>query len=194
MPNESKKIAYLAPHQRTILSAFQEDSWPIRIDDPLPPREEHDTKRTLHDAINSLNRGHETEIIIFRGDGDGLGILWEVVNEADDQLISHDHNGKPPDLRTPIWDRDRKQLRVGDQVIKHFRVPAPCQEAILAAFNKDGWPARIDDPLPPSEDQDCKRGLSDAIAGLNRCHKTEDIIRFKGDGSGSGVVWEIVAD
>jgi len=31
----------------------------------------------------------------------------------------------------------------------------------LGAFEDDGWPPRIDDPLPPQKDQDSKRRLAD---------------------------------
>jgi hypothetical protein len=34
-------------------------------------------------------------------------------------------------------------------VVKEFKLPAPNQETILTAFQEEGWPPRIDDPLPP---------------------------------------------
>ena len=91
----------------------------------------------------------------------------------------------------PEWDRDLQELRFGGRVIKQFKVPAPNQEVILAAFEEEGWPARIDDPLPPQHDQDPKRRLHDTINSLNRNHRC-DAIRFLGDGSGLGVRWTLV--
>ena len=38
--------------------------------------------------------------------------------------------------------------------MKQFKVPSPTQESILAAFEEEGWPAAIDDPLPPQPEQD----------------------------------------
>ena len=59
----------------------------------------------------------------------------------------------PPAVEVkPKWDRARQELRLGDAVVKQFKVPAANQERILAAFEEDGWPVRIDDPLPPSSD------------------------------------------
>jgi hypothetical protein len=89
----------------------------------------------------------------------------------------------------PYWDRDRQELRVGVQVVKQFKVPAPNQEIILAAFHEENWPVRIDDPLPPRPDLEPKRRLHDTINSLNRNQKTE-LMRFLGDGSGQGVRWE----
>jgi hypothetical protein len=92
----------------------------------------------------------------------------------------------------PKWDRERQELRVGDVVVKQFKVPAANQERILAAFEEDGWPIRIDDPLPPAVEQDPKRRLHDTINSLNRNQKRH-LIRFIGDGSGQGIRWELVS-
>jgi len=93
----------------------------------------------------------------------------------------------------PHWDADLQELRVNGLIVKQFKVPAPNQEMVLAAFQEEGWPARIDDPLPPQADQDPKRRLHDTIVSLNRTHKHR-LIRFMGDGSGEGVRWTIVTD
>jgi hypothetical protein len=90
----------------------------------------------------------------------------------------------------PYWDRDRQELRVGQLVVKQFKVPAPNQEIILAAFHEENWPVRIDDPLPPRADLEPKRRLHDTINSLNRNQKSE-LMRFLGDGSGQGVRWEL---
>jgi hypothetical protein len=92
-----------------------------------------------------------------------------------------------PDL--PSWDPDRQQLRVGGRIVKEFKVPAANQEAILAAFQEEGWVPRIDDPLPPNPNQDSKRRLHDTINSLNR-HQKHSLLRFLGDGKGEGVRWE----
>lgn len=91
----------------------------------------------------------------------------------------------------PTWDRDRQQLRVGKIIVKEFKVPAPNQEAILAVFQEENWPPRIDDPLSPEPDVEPKRRLHDTITSLNRNQK-EPLIRFLGDGSGQGARWEYI--
>ncbi len=92
----------------------------------------------------------------------------------------------------PLWDRDRQQLRVGNQIVKQFKVPAINQEAVLAAFEEEGWPVRIDDPLAPQPKIDPKRRLHDTINALNR-NQRRSLLRFSGDGSGQGVRWEFIS-
>ncbi len=105
---------------------------------------------------------------------------------------------KDPDngrLSRPHWNAQRRELRVDGQVIKRFRSSAANQEAILNAFEEEGWPPRIDDPLPqmPQQNQDAPCRLNDAARRLNKHHKT-DLIRFHCDGTGEGVLWEWVDD
>jgi hypothetical protein len=95
--------------------------------------------------------------------------------------------------QAPNWDRQRQELRLGVRVVKRFKVPAPNQELVLATFQEEGWPPRINDPIPPHPDLDPKRRLHDTINALNRC-QLNVLIRFQGDGSGQGVRWEPVDD
>lgn len=99
-------------------------------------------------------------------------------------------NGEPNPR--PRWDEARRQLCVGDRVVKYFRQPAPNQEAILSAFEEEGWPPRIDDPLSPRPDRDPRQHLRDTIVNLNRYQRNR-VLRFFGDGRGEGVCWEVVA-
>ncbi len=92
--------------------------------------------------------------------------------------------------RTPYWDADRQELRLGYVVVKRFRVPAPNQVMILAAFQEEGWPARVDDPLPPRCATDPKRRLHDTVNSLNRSQRNR-LVSFQGDGSGRGVCWTL---
>ena len=75
-----KRYRLPSPNQSAILSAFQEERWPARIDDPLPPKVEQDPKRRLHDTIRNLNRSHRRPLLRFVGDGSGQGVLWEAIN------------------------------------------------------------------------------------------------------------------
>jgi hypothetical protein len=97
-------------------------------------------------------------------------------------------NGKP---LVPHWDAGRRELRLNEVLVKHFKWTAPNQELILAAFEEDGWATHVDDPLLPDPDQDPKRRLSDTIKCLNR-NQQNALIHFRGDGTGEGVIWELV--
>jgi hypothetical protein len=94
-----------------------------------------------------------------------------------------------PKPLVPKWDRDRQELRLGSIVVKRFKVPAANQETILAVFEEESWPTRIDDPLSSHPEQSPKRRLQETIKSLNRNQK-RPLIRFVGDGSGEGVRWE----
>ena len=91
----------------------------------------------------------------------------------------------------PRWDAGVRELRVGSVLVKQFRRPAPCQELILAAFEEEGWPRHLDDPLPPQAGLVAKRRLLEAIDRLNRRQKRR-LLRFHGDGTGRGVCWELL--
>jgi hypothetical protein len=83
-------------------------------------------------------------------------------------------------------------LYFAGQIVKRFRWRAVNQEKILSAFEDDGWPPRIDDPLVPSPQIVSKRRLGDAIKCLNR-RQANALLRFGGDGTGEGIIWEAVA-
>jgi len=100
-------------------------------------------------------------------------------------------NPQPEEARVPTWDRHRQQLVLGKAIVKEFKVPAANQEQILAAFQEEGWPVHIDDPLPPRPDQDPKQRLHSTVNALNRNQKSR-LIRFRGDGRGEGIRWELI--
>ncbi|MCA9067957.1 MAG: hypothetical protein KDA84_03490, partial [Planctomycetaceae bacterium] len=66
-----------AINQETVLTAFEEEGWPARIDDPLPPHGNVNPRRRLHDTIKHLNKSQHIHLILFRGDGTGKGVIWE---------------------------------------------------------------------------------------------------------------------
>jgi hypothetical protein len=90
----------------------------------------------------------------------------------------------------PVWDAEQRILRVGDEIVKEFKVPADNQELILCTFAELGWPTHIDDPLPPVHGIHPKRRLHDAINCLNRNQRCPRI-KFRGDGSGQRIAWTL---
>ncbi len=93
----------------------------------------------------------------------------------------------------PFWDEMRHELLLGELVVKRFKHKSRNQEAILATFQEDGWPYKVYDPLSPILDCDPKRRLNDTIKGLNH-HQENSLIRFRGDGTGEAVIWELTGD
>jgi len=92
----------------------------------------------------------------------------------------------------PVWDQQRRELRHDNQIVKRYRVPAPNQELILQAFQEEGWPHCIDDPLPPNKACDVKGRLLATIKSLNR-NQIAALILFHGNGRGFQVYWEPVS-
>ncbi len=97
--------------------------------------------------------------------------------------------GRPTVAAKPSWDAQRRELWVEGSLVKRFRQQSSNQQAILDAFQAANWPRRIADPLPLQPEQCPKRRLHDAVKCLNRHHRHE-AIRFTGDGSGRGILWE----
>ncbi len=93
---------------------------------------------------------------------------------------------------TPRWHGSDGTLYWGSRIVKRFTRPSPNQEIILATFEEEAWPERIDDPLPQAIGIDPKRRLHDSIKWLNR-NQANRLLRFSGDGSGEGVRWLALA-
>lgn len=117
------------------------------------------------------------------------GADGQVVVQPAASLTTHSNGRSTPAPLLPHWDRDRRELWLGKKLVKQFRLPSRNQETILAAFEEEGWPSSIDDPLPPQPEQDAKRRLHETIRSLNR-HQKHRLLRFQGDGTGQRVMWE----
>jgi hypothetical protein len=95
-------------------------------------------------------------------------------------------------LVQPSWDAKRQRLFLGSTLVRCFRRPAPRQSLILTAFQEQGWPDHIDDPLPCQNRRSPKRRLHQTITDLNRGQRPL-LIRFEGDGTGRGICWKPVS-
>jgi hypothetical protein len=91
----------------------------------------------------------------------------------------------------PCWDRLRRSLLLGAEVIKEFRRPAPAQETILDAFQEEGWPAGIDNPLGSAAGRLAEERLHDAINKLNAGQQTRRL-HFRSTNGGQGVLWRLL--
>lgn len=120
----------------------------------------------------------------------GHGKQWDKRSPFGDGWSAGMLDGPPSSIAfQPIWDRRRRELRVGARIVKEFKVPAPNQEMVLDVFEEEHWPPRIDDPLPPKPGITSQRRLHDTINSLNR-NQRHQLIRFFADGLGKGVRWE----
>jgi hypothetical protein len=111
-----------------------------------------------------------------------------ILRRAGEQLLKLSGGADAPAPLVPRWDGARRQLWYGDQLVKWYRVPANCQEILLAAFEEDRWPPRIDDPLPRMTNIDPRERLHEAVKRLNGAQITPLLV-FQRDGTGLGVTW-----
>lgn len=121
-----------------------------------------------------LELGHLTNLLA-QGDRDNLAaLLGETVFV--------------PAGAKPHWDRETVTLHFRGQMVRRFRgrTTAKNQVAVLDAFEEEGWPSRIDDPLSPSSKG---RRLREVVRKLN---KGQTILRFSADGSSQGITWRAV--
>jgi hypothetical protein len=88
----------------------------------------------------------------------------------------------------PRWDAGRRELWYGERRVKRLDSKASNQATVLAAFEEEGWPPRIDDPLPMVDGMDPQERLHETVKRLNR-EQTESVLTFHRDGSGQGVSW-----
>ena len=91
--------------------------------------------------------------------------------------------------KAPCWDGDSR-LFVGRLLVKHFRQDAPAQKAILSAFQEEGWPPWIHNPLAGEGEREGEERLHDAINNLNRLQKVARL-HFRVEG-GDRVYWELL--
>ncbi|MFM8531547.1 MAG: hypothetical protein ACKOD2_18105 [Ilumatobacteraceae bacterium] len=88
----------------------------------------------------------------------------------------------------PSWHKGLGELRYRGEVIRAVKPEAENLRTILDAFELDGWPSEIYDPLRPDEKSDRRRR---AVGTLNNGLRG---IRFSSTGGGRRIAWKPVAD
>jgi hypothetical protein len=93
----------------------------------------------------------------------------------------------PTPAPRPRWDTRTGELWYGDVLCRRYAPRAFRQRCILDTFEDDGWPRRIDDPLPEAGK------LKDTLKDMNRDLRSTPL-QFRGDGTGEGIVLVIRSD
>jgi hypothetical protein len=96
---------------------------------------------------------------------------------------------RPPTL--PHWDKDHGELWFGSVLVKRFGQRAANQEAILDAFEEEGWPRFIFNPISPKDDLDDQVRLRRAVTRLNEA-QSHPLIRLHVVRGGEEISWEYV--
>jgi hypothetical protein len=98
--------------------------------------------------------------------------------------------GRTAERELPVWDNARGELHFRGRLVRRFRNTASQQRAVLDAFQREGWPERLPDPLarPAGPCVNRKQRLHDVIKNLNRRHGARRL-RFYGTDCGRAVGW-----
>lgn len=84
----------------------------------------------------------------------------------------------------PRWDREAGRLFYRGDSIRSVSARGTNIRPILDAFQEEGWPARINNPLPGGEDSKKLRETLDSLReGLSG-------IDFFADGTAAGILWQ----
>ena len=157
-------------------------------------------RHASHVVSDTASQCYEDDSGRFRISGDSCFVIGQAGVAAMEHFHAPGENPDQPafsvaasqtsDGIKPVWNADRHELSLTGRIVKRYRWPATNQETILMTFQDDGWPSRIDDPLPRVDNLEPKRRLSDTIKCLNR-NQCENLVRFRGDGTGEGVLWDV---
>ena len=97
---------------------------------------------------------------------------------------------EPRSAAVPHWDHESRELRYRGCVVRTVKRPSQANNivTILRAFEKAGWPSRIEDPFKrkPS-DETRRRDVYNLNKKLDRNH-----MFFACDGDGTGFLWKKV--
>jgi len=100
---------------------------------------------------------------------------------------------KSKKVEKPYWDADEHELWFKGRVIKRYSREAKLQACILGAFQEEGWPPCIDDPLTGNAEQSLSRSsrFRNAVRKLNE-NVEQFGLGFKCNGRG-GVWWYLAS-
>jgi hypothetical protein len=98
--------------------------------------------------------------------------------------------GPADDGVLPCYDADLRRLTLGGLLVKVLPDSAVNQEAVLLAFQEEGWPQVIDDPLPGVNGLDPRQRLKDTLTRLNRSQREARVV-FHRLTRGTRVRWEV---
>ena|SRR5437667_12038813 len=91
----------------------------------------------------------------------------------------------------PVWNAKQYVLTLGRVRVKQFTAVAPCQEAILAAFERAGWPAAIPAHRLERLMKGGKKGLRQTVSNLRR--SCTPYLTFGLQRNGSRITWAALA-
>jgi len=147
------------------------------------------TSRRRVEKLSNLSFPPRSCVILANGQTSRVGGKAQNGSRSLDRTASD----RESDLPRPHWDHLERTLAIGNRVLKRLRRPAASQVTILNAFEEEGWPRSIYDPLPPAVGSNPKQRLHNTINKLN-ANLLDSVIRFHGNGDGLCVCWEWIGN
>lgn len=92
-------------------------------------------------------------------------------------------------IDVPFWDRRKRRLYFRSELVKAFTSPASHQEMILSAFQEQGWPEAVVNPLPGASEDERHLRLERAVRRLNGRQRSQ-LLAFHVCAAGTNVSWE----
>jgi len=124
---------------------------------------------------------------VLEDESSAVDVVEVIAEKIRSQLLERvaDLLADPSAALRPRWNKDTGELRIGDNLVRELVKRAENCVAVLDAFEEEGWPASIDDPL--SEGKNVQR-LNNTVRSLNQ---NAVGIRFSAGGDGESVMWKI---
>jgi hypothetical protein len=159
----------------------------LLCDGSIAHAEEHFDEAATHRVFRPLPTLVLPERSCFVLTETGLAVT-EALATMTDGPASAAMVGSSEAVLRPRWDKVVRELWWGELLVKRFLTRANSQEMLLDVLEEEGWPPRIDDPLPRDMGQDAAQRLHDAIRSLNR-NQVHAVLMVRRDGTGEGVLW-----
>lgn len=135
---------------------------------------------TLEDRLAWESRKLEASLMARSLDSESVNATLDSDGECGQTLPKM----PSPNAARPRWDCLEGKLYWEGAVVREVVARAKNMRAVLDAFQEEGWPSRIDDPMPGGADsQRLRNTVRDLNLGLEKLH-------FCADGTGEGIIWE----
>jgi hypothetical protein len=133
----------------------------------------------LRAVVHVRGLSAERALIDLSRSVDSLGVgRFENLRRAIGEPVDHDHRV------VPVWDAAAGELHFAGKVVREVSARATNVRLILAAFQEDSWPIRIDSPLPDGKNSEkLREAVRTLKSGLTK-------LDFICDGKGEGVQWQ----
>jgi hypothetical protein len=184
-----------APNQLELLEQFENLKWPPCIVDTIRNEWDASQRMRMKETVFRLNQGQDPWLILFHCHPAQRAVSWtfhETANsnlipidgmEAADRVLGEDGTERP------TFEADRGELRVGANLIHCFAPQAKNEILTLAAFQLQGWPRWINDPLGNPPEPGFEKHLHNTVHALNAACKWR-FLRFFCDGPRRRIGWE----